>query len=103
MKPTVRSQQAGTDLPAEEESVRSEDLVAALDMVITALQQRDSLTGEERVHLHTLLRLYEAQRRRQTHEPLQKAIVCVERESQRAESVPDSETRPLSLHGGESA
>ena len=70
MEPTVKSPQTRTDLPATEESVRPEDLVAALDMVITALQQRDSLTGEERAHLHTLLRLYESQRRQQTQELL---------------------------------
>jgi len=72
MRPTPKRQPARTDLPAEQESVRPEDLVAALDMVITALQQRDSLTGEERAHLHTLLRLYDAQRQRQTQEPLDK-------------------------------
>ena len=70
MEPTVKSPQMRTDQPATEESVQPEDLVAALDMVITALQLRDSLTGEERAHLHTLIRLYEAQRRQQTQELL---------------------------------
>lgn len=88
MEPIPKSQQVRTDVPAEEESVRQEDLVAALDMVITALQQRDFLTGEERTHLHTLISLYESQRRQRTEESVDGTVVRTEYEEDVPESVP---------------
>jgi|SRR5579871_1190884 len=101
MEAEARSQRVTADPATEPESVRPEDLLAALDGVIQALQQRESLTAEERAHLHTLLRLYESQRHRSPRQPSEQACASEEGEEETPDEAHAGARTPAPLAAGD--